>query len=158
MNFTSDEEKLAFKQQVRETCIAILEQRMGNALTAMQQAQESANTEEKSSAGDKHETSRAMSQLDTEMNARQLAQAQRELETIEKLNTSIIFDKMVPGAIAIAGNDLFFIGAGLGLLAIGTLQVIALSAQAPLAAQLIGKKQGDQFSFKGRTLMLDAIF
>jgi hypothetical protein len=39
----------------------------------MESAQQSANSEEKSSAGDKYETSRAMGHLEKDMHARQLA-------------------------------------------------------------------------------------
>ena len=44
-----------------------LNQRIQNSLSAMQAAQESANGDSKSSAGDKYETTRAMGHLDREV-------------------------------------------------------------------------------------------
>lgn len=154
----SDEERLPLKQRIAEACRAALQQRIKTAQAAIRQAQESANSEEKSSAGDKHETSRAMSQLDTEMNGRQMTQAERDLAAMDKLNTQSIFEKVVPGAVIVAGNELFFIGTGLGIVSIGEMQVIALSPQAPLAAQLLHKKAGDRFMFKGKEVTIAQIF
>ena len=51
-----------------------LDQRMQTSLDAMNAAQESANGESKSSAGDKYETSRAMGHLDRDMHARMYQQ------------------------------------------------------------------------------------
>jgi transcription elongation GreA/GreB family factor len=154
----SDAGKLQFKQDIKDTCRSMLMQRIATAQTAMQQAQESANTEDKSSAGDKHETSRAMSQIESEMNAKQLAQAQRDLEALEKLNTSIIHEKILPGAVVVGGEQTFFIGCGLGIVAVDDKQVIALSPQAPLATQLMNKKKGDKFPFKGKQVMIEQVF
>lgn len=153
------EDKLAFKQKIKEACAQIIGKRIETARAAMQQAQESANSDEKSSAGDKHETSRAMGHLDSEMNARQLSQALHDLETLHKLNTSTILTKAAPGTVIITtGNDVFFIGAGLGVISIDNNEVIVLSPAAPLAIQLASKKEGDTFSFKGKSTSIKSIF
>ena len=59
-------------------CTALLVQRITVSETAMKNAQESANSEDKSSAGDKYETSRAMGHLDRDMNAKQLLVAKQD--------------------------------------------------------------------------------
>jgi hypothetical protein len=158
MEFQASEDKLQFKQSIKDACTTLLQQRIATAQAAMKRAQESANSEEKSSAGDKHETSRAMSQIDSEMNARQLAQAQRELDALNKLSITALYEKAVPGAVAISGDDVFFIGCGLGNTSAGDVKVIALSAQAPLAAELLHKKAGDQFLFKGKKVTIAQVF
>ena len=70
-----------------------LDQRIQNSLAAMQAAQESANSESKSSAGDKYETSRAMGHLDREMHGRMYQQAQQERQIVERLDDTIIYKK-----------------------------------------------------------------
>jgi hypothetical protein len=63
----STEEKKTWKQAIKAACIALLEKRLAISQLAMDQAQESANSDDKSSAGDKYETGRAMGQRDRDM-------------------------------------------------------------------------------------------
>jgi hypothetical protein len=53
-------EKIAFKSKLKNFGLGMLRQRIGTAQEDMNRAQEAANSEEKSSAGDKYETGRAM--------------------------------------------------------------------------------------------------
>jgi hypothetical protein len=55
----------------------VVHQRIASAEEAIRMAQESANQEGKSSAGDKYETGRAMAQLEIEKASGQLAEANK---------------------------------------------------------------------------------
>ena len=154
----NDGEKLAFKQSISDACRSVLQQRIDNATTAMEQAQESANSEDKSSAGDKHETSRSMSQIESEMNAKQLAQAKRELDALDTLNITTLYKKASPGSVVITQENIFFIGIGLGIVTVEDQQVISISPAAPLAAELLRKKTGDQVNFKGKRTVIKQVF
>jgi len=92
------------------------------------------------------------------MNAKQLAQAQREIEALDKLNIDTLYEKVVPGAVVMSDEGTFFIGCGLGNIIVHDQPLIALSAQAPLAAQLLQKKKGDAFSFKGKQVKITDSF
>ena len=64
LHLMTDHQKLSFKAfKLKNFALDLIGQRMTTAKEAMQQAQESANSEEKSSAGDKYETGRAMGHL-----------------------------------------------------------------------------------------------
>jgi hypothetical protein len=54
--------KDCIQDQAQESRAAVLTQRINTAQAAMDRAQEAANSEEKSSSGDKYETGRAMGQ------------------------------------------------------------------------------------------------
>ena len=69
----NEQQKIDFKKALKTRCIEILEQRIDASYNSMQNAQAAANEEEKSSAGDKYETGRAMNHLEKDMHARQLA-------------------------------------------------------------------------------------
>ena len=58
----------------------------------MNEAQASANSEEKSSAGDKYETSRALSHLDKDMHARLLFSNMKDIESLLSVNFDILYD------------------------------------------------------------------
>ena len=152
------EQKLQWKQELKTACIAILQQRIINAQQAMQQAQESANSEDKSSAGDKHETARAMSQLDRDMHAKQLEETKSELQVINALNSETLHDKIGIGSVAICSDYLFFISLGLGTTVINGYKVVFLSPKAPLAIQLNQKKVKDQFIFSGKLTEIIEVF
>ena len=61
---------MSIKNKLLQHCKELIEARLKNAEDAMNRAQESANDNEKSSAGDKFETGRAMGHLEKEMYAR----------------------------------------------------------------------------------------
>ena len=77
----TDHEKIAFKNKLKEFCQSLIAQRIDAVKININQAQEAANNEEKSSAGDKYETSRAMNQLERDMHSRQMAESIKELAT-----------------------------------------------------------------------------
>jgi len=147
-----------FKQNVLQHCKYILEQRIATAKVAMHAAQEAANSEDKSSAGDKYETSRAMGQLARDMNAKQLAEAQSELNILFKINFDVKSDRVIQGSIIHTANEIYFIAAGIGNLEIDKQKVIVLSPKSPLAIALTGKKAGDEILFNTKKIVIKNIF
>jgi hypothetical protein len=145
------------KEKILETCKQLLLQRISHAELAMKAAQESSNSEDKSSAGDKYETARAMGQLDRNMNAKQLAQAQQELFELQKIDTK-------PSRIIKSGSFIetsqasYFIAIGLGPVKIDQTTVIILSPKSPLASQMLHKKEGDTFVFGNNNHSIKLIY
>ncbi len=149
-------EKISFKHTLKQAGLAIIEQRIAAARSLMEDAQQAANGEEKSSAGDKYETSRAMGHLQKDMHARQLAEQAKELAALHAVNVDLLYDTMATGAVIECEKAIFFVAAGLGKIPIGDKTVFFLSPQAPLAQQLQHKKAGDQFVFNTlRTIIVD---
>lgn len=133
-----------FKQKIFDACIGLLTDRVNNARTAMEDAQEAANGEEKSSAGDKYETSRAMGQRDREMYARQLVEAQNELNKIDRLNLEPV-DVVKLGSLVMANDDIFFILTGIGKVQLDHHTVMVISKESPLAAAMLGNSVNQEF-------------
>lgn len=158
MDFSNDKDRILFKQRLKETCLSILQERIRTAEAAMQQAQESANQQDKSSAGDKYETARAMGQLDRDMNARQLAEAQKEYNFLSGIDVSRLTNTVTNGSVLTLGPQCFFIASGLGMLNVSGEAVITLSVGSPLYAQLKGKQTGDTALFQGRQALVSNVF
>ena len=154
----SPSQQLIFKQKLKSACEEILQQRMLTATQAMEQAQESANSDEKSSAGDKHETGRAMGQIDSEMNARQLEEAKREWGIIHAMDPEILLRQAGNGAVVECGDFIFFISLGLGTKEVDGKKVVFLSPLAPIAKLIAGKKAGDTFLMNGKTMTIKNVF
>lgn len=144
------EERLAHKHLLKQYCEQIILQRIAIAQQAMNNAQAAANQEEKSSAGDKYETSRAMSHMEKDMHARQLLAHQQELSALRAIDISIICQIPAPGAFIQCTTAGFFIAAGLGKQVVNGEEVIFLSPLSPLAQQLMRKKVGGDIDFKGK--------
>ena len=147
-------EKVEFKQRLLKQCIQIIEQRIAAALTVIENAQFAANSEEKSSAGDKYETSRAMSHLEIDMHSRQLSSNRLELAALLNVDCNKIYDTTTTGSIIFCKGGVFFIAAGLGKLHFEGLDLYLLSPLAPLASVLFDKKVGGIFTFNKTELSI----
>lgn len=147
-----------WKRQIKETATAILEKRIAGSVLAMNQAQESANSEDKSSAGDKYETSRSMGQRDRDMYAGQLAQARQELAFLNNIDTEMLHENAGTGTVIFTGKLVFFIALGLGMADLNDRKIVFLSAQAPLAGVLKTKKKGSTFLLNGQELEILELF
>ena len=106
-------QKLLYKKNLHQHCITIIQQRIDATIQSMQNAQAAANNEEKSSAGDKYETSRAMSHLEKDMHARQLAANQQELAALLAVDCTKLYTAVATGSIVFCNGLSFFIAAGL---------------------------------------------
>ena len=154
----TEQEKIAFKQKLKQAATEFIEQRIANAEKATQNAQLTANAEEKSSAGDKYETGRAMGHLETDMFALQVAQNIKDLASIHDVDVDKIYSNVTAGAFIKCVGVSFFIAAGLGKQHIDGQHILFLSPQAPLAKTLSKKKSGDRFLFKTVSTLIIEIF
>lgn len=72
------------KQQLISDCTKKLQQQIVSLKQLLDEVTEAVNNETKSSVGDKHETSRAMMQLEQEKLGKQLLEAETHLAEFEK--------------------------------------------------------------------------
>ena len=136
----------------------MLELRIKTAAQAMKLAQESANHAEKSSAGDKYETSRAMGQIERDMNAKQLEEVMREMATLLTIDSTNLYDTVTKGSFVICKKNFFFIATGLGTVTHDDKTIIILSPKAPLSLAMNQKKAGDSFIFNGNEIEIVEVF
>lgn len=148
----TDPEKILFKNELKQFALAIIGQRISAAKEAIGQAQEAANQEEKSSAGDKYETGRAMGHLQKDMFSRQLAENAKELATLHSIQVDTVYPTATAGAYVECPGIAFFIAAGLGKQVKDGQTIYFLSPQAPLASQLANKKAGEIIRFNSTNL------
>jgi hypothetical protein len=151
-------DKILFKNNLKQFCQHTIEQRIAAAKEIIQNVQEAANNEEKSSAGDKYETGRAMGHLQKDMHSRQLNEYLKELADLHSVNAGIIYQKAKPGAFIETSAALFFIAAGLGKQATAGKTILFLSPHAPLALVLQNKEQGESFVFNRNTVVITDLF
>jgi hypothetical protein len=145
------------KVKVWQQCCELIRQRMEVSRKAMQAAQESANSEEKSSAGDKYETARAMSQLDRDRAAKQLDQSTKELARLERIDPNSIHEKAGPGSLIGTGQERYFIAAAVGTIEVDGEKITVISPASPLAMQLQGCGLNEERVFNGKKMRILSI-
>ncbi len=151
---------MELKQQIIDHIAALLDERMDNSWKAMAFAQESANAEGKSSAGDKYETTRSMGQLDRNMHARQHEQARQERTILERLEAMLepnTYERIAVGSLVKTTVGYFYIAVSAGLIELDGQTIVAVSAATPIGKALMGKKIGDTFPFKGKNRKIEEI-
>ena len=124
---------IEIKKQLLKKCKEYVDLRILTAKQTMDHAQLAANGEEKSSAGDKYETSRAMSHLEKDMHARQLMNNMQELAVLRAVNVDAVYSTVATGAFVKCEIVSFFIAAGLGKQLVDKVPIIFLSPESPLA-------------------------
>ncbi len=141
-----------------QQCIELIEMRITANTQSIANAQAAANVEEKSSAGDKYETSRAMSHLEKDMHARQLAANRMELAALSGLDGVSLYIEGAKGSLVTCADCSFFIAAGLGKINFEGRDVYLISPDAPLAALLFKKRAGDGILFNKKLRLITAVF
>ena len=128
-------------------CQAYVQKRIDTARQAMESAQESANEESKSSAGDKYETGRAMAQLERDRHAQLLAEAAKLEQELTRLNVEKKYAIIQPGSLVSTNRGAFFISISAGKLSLDGTDYFAISSASPIGTLLSGHKIGDTVTF-----------
>ena len=153
---TENEKWFALKQRIHAACRALVEARMQEAAAAMDRATEAVQGEEKSSAGDKYETGRAMGDIERVRYAGILEQARRDARFFAK-ETVKSSDIVAPGSLIVCSDRCFYLSAGLGKLEVDGHTVWAISVASPLGKELLGQQVGTVFSMGKEVLSILAL-
>jgi transcription elongation GreA/GreB family factor len=126
-----------------------LNQRIQALRHALNELDADAQSDAKSTAGDKHETARAMRQIEQARLGRQLHEATAMARSLEALASPPPSRGIGPGSLVRTDRGWFYVSVALGSLTIEGLIVIALSLQSPLGAMLSRQSPGATFTFNG---------
>ena len=135
------------KSELISRCLDLVEQRIANAQQAMNAAQESANTEGKSSAGDKYETGRAMAQIERDKAAQQLNEALILKNSLSRINNKVSGDQISLGSVVKTDKNHFFIAISMGKIGVSGTDYFVVAPATPIGKLLMGLKVGNQFPF-----------
>lgn len=145
------------KEQLYKLCIDYVKKRMAEAKQAIEDSQEAAIEETKSSAGDKYETSREMMQQATDRNMAQLNEAGKLMVALNKINYNFVTDLADAGSLVLTNNGKFYIAISAGALSIGGETFFAVSPASPIGLQLCSKKAGHEFVLNGKSYKIESI-
>lgn len=111
----------------------------------------------KSSVGDKYETGRAMIHLEEEKMHSQIVLLESELAILKSVDKDESYNHVKPGAMITAGDLNIFISIPMGKIMYKDIQILVISPVSPLGKVLFGKREGDEFPFMGRSVIINSI-
>ncbi len=118
----------------------------------MQELVTHAANDSKSSAGDKHETGRAMMQQAQEQLGKQLQEAEMKRASLARIQTLSSTDVIGEGSLVKTNENTLLLAAPLGKIHFEEKDVFVISMQSPLAQALKGKKSGDTIIFQQKQI------
>lgn len=140
-----------FKLKVHKACEKVVLEKRKLLSQQLYSARLSANSETKSSAGDKHETGRALAQLEQENLAKQFSFLERLESDLSQLKADQISEKVEKGALVQTDKMTLFFGVALGELKVENKSVFAISTASPIGKIALDKTMGDSFIVNGNT-------
>ena len=147
----------ALKKSLYNKCLELVGNRVSNAEEAMVSAQEAANEETKSSAGDKYNTNRSLMQLEWDKYANQLEEAQKLSKTMALIDASRINKEVELGSLVQTNTGIYFMSVSLGKVIINDKEVYAISMASPIGQRLKGQIENDEINFNGRKIRIEKI-
>ena len=148
----------SLKQKVYACCLEILENKIQDLLTSLRDLKNGAENDSKSSAGDKHETARAMMQLEYEKISKQLGELENQKKELDKIDIQTSSSKILNGSLIKANNQWMFLSVALGKITVEGIQVMVFSQQSPIGHKMIGRKEGDSIEMNGINYVIENIY
>ena len=146
------------KQEIYNHCLRLINQKIEELNSALVNATEAANNETKSTAGDKHETARAMMQLEQEKLGHQLKELLAQKSEFEKIDISKPSLQIAKGTLIQSDKGFLFLSIGLGKIVVKGKTIFAISAQSPLGIKLMAKKENDVVEMNGARYTIQKLF
>ncbi len=150
--------QLLLKQNLFNACNKYIADRFKTLEEVMKALKESAENETKSTAGDKHDTAKAMSHLEQEKNGRQwkeLMDLKRNLEQIKQVQ---IQDAVRLGSLVLTNQGNYYVSIAAGKIVIDEQVYFAISAHSPIGQALLNKKKNDEISFLQKKIKIMDVF
>ncbi|MDQ3046266.1 MAG: 3-oxoacyl-ACP synthase [Bacteroidota bacterium] len=130
------------RQVLYQLSMDFAENRIQHAKTAIKNSLESGNDETKSTAGDKHETGRAMAQLEQEKAARQLQESLFLRGQLQRIDPDRMSLSVSEGSVVFTNKANFYISIAAGKLKVENTEFIAISSASPLGQKFLGQHAG----------------
>jgi len=144
--------ELKIKEALFEQCEVFVNKRLYNIENVISSNQKALQSETKSSAGDKHETGRAMLQLEMEKAGQQLAGITQMKVVLSKIDILKTSKNACLGSVIITAKVSYFLSISAGQLVVADKSYFAISVSSPMGKLLLGKQEKEVISFNGKTI------
>ena len=149
--------ELKIKEALFNQCKSFVNKRLQTVEAVLSSNQKALQSETKSSAGDKHETGRAMLQLEMEKAGQQLVGITQMKVVLSKIDVLKSSKNACLGSIIITDKARYFLSLSAGQLVVEDKRYFAISVSSPIGKLLLGKQEKDMISFNGKTIIINKI-
>jgi transcription elongation GreA/GreB family factor len=148
---------MTLKENLYQQCVLYVEKRFETIQKTISSNQKDLTSETKSSAGDKHETGRAMLQLEMEKAGQQLASIQQMKEALARVDVSKESNTASLGTLIETNQGTYFLSISVGQLIVAGSHFFAISASSPIGKLLLGKKEGETVLWNGKEINIQKV-
>lgn len=145
------------KEKVVKACLVLLNEKISYLQTSIRELTEGIANDSKSSAGDKHETARALIQAEQEKLQKQLENIFSQKIIIEKIDVGILPKKVSNGSLIKTARGYLFLCIPLGKMEVDKTTVFAISKESPLGLKIMGLKVHDVAEVNGIRYLIEDI-
>lgn len=139
------------KSELLNHCQEQVSKRYSKIKQTISDIEESLMEESKNTSGDKHETGRAMLQIDRENAGKQLMEIEKLLPILQKIDIQSTSDYARLGSLVHTDKFSYFISLSIGPVKVEGNQYLCVALNSPVGMQLSGKRVGDEFVLNGIT-------
>ncbi|MCB0464614.1 MAG: 3-oxoacyl-ACP synthase [Aequorivita sp.] len=145
------------KTELLQHCQKQVDARYSKIKQAITDIEESLLEESKSSSGDKHETGRAMLQIDRENAGKQLQEIEKIVPLLKKIDVNATSDYARLGSLVYTDKFTYFISLSIGSVLIGKTNYLCIALNSPVGILLSGKKKEDEFNLNGNIYKITSV-
>lgn len=144
---------IEIKKNLFEACLFFVQKKQQTISSIIISNKKALLSETKSSAGDKHETGRAMIQLEMEKAGAQLAEINEMNSILKKINTEKTSKIVCLGSLIITNKVNYYLAISVGKITINIEDYYVVSTSSPIGKQLLGIKIGDVIPFNNAEVL-----
>ena len=144
---------MTFKQKIHQYYLQLVQDRIDAFRDMIVDLTEDSKNDAKGSAGDKHETGRAMIQLEMEKASQQLAIINEMKATLQKITVENSSKNIKLGSLIKTTKGTYFLAVSIGKITIENDDYLVVSTNSPIGKQLLGSVIGDLISFNGAKIL-----
>ncbi|MFN5620818.1 MAG: 3-oxoacyl-ACP synthase [Flavobacteriales bacterium] len=142
------------KQAIIQHCIQLLDAQIEDIRLQMRELITHAANDSKSTAGDKHETGRAMMQLEQAQLGKQLNETEMKRAQMQAIDAQVNHSLIREGSLVQTSTGYFLIAAPIGKVELEGESIFIITTVSPIGKMLVGKKSGDSISFNQKTMTI----
>ena len=149
-----------FKIKLLSHCESLVSTKLGKIKHAIADIVESLESETKSTAGDKHETDRAMMDIEREQLGARLDVAEQQYQILKNIRQRDIkpSKNIHIGSLVKTTKAIYYIAVSVGAITLDNETVYVISKESPIGMLLMNKTEKDTFEFNGETMTIKIVY
>ncbi|MHC5354313.1 hypothetical protein ACYSNX_09050 [Myroides sp. LJL115] len=144
---TNNKQNMTLKENLKKICLERLNEKIMAFQGIIEDLALDAQNDAKSSAGDKHETALSMMHIEQENLSKKIRENIAIRDIIQKIDAKKVSDQVEFGSVVQLNTVYLFLSAALPKISFDQESILAISMDAPIAKQLVGRKVNDSFVF-----------